>query len=67
MFGGVDKSILTKQSARADIDRELNIVEELLQHGGYIPHIDHHVPDDARWDRFVYYRERLNEIIDRRS
>lgn len=65
MFGGVDKRILTKQSTRADIDRELNIVEELLSQRGYIPHIDHHVPDDARWERFVYYRERLNEIIDR--
>jgi len=65
MFGGVDKQILTKQSDYSDIDRELNIVEKLLQYGGYIPHIDHHVPDDAQWDRFKYYRERLNEIIER--
>ena len=63
----MNKSILTKKSDYSDIDRELNIVEELLQHGGYIPHIDHHVPDDAQWDRFTYYRERLNEIIDRCS
>jgi len=65
MFGGVDKQILTKQSDYSYIDRELNIVEKLLQYGGYIPHIDHHVPDDAQWDRFKYYRERLNEIIER--
>ena len=64
MFGGIDKRILEKGKDRSDIDEELMIVEKMLRYGGYIPHIDHHVPDDAQWDRFKYYRERLNEIID---
>lgn len=64
MFGGIDKRILAKGKDRSDIDEELMIVEKMLRYGGYIPHIDHHVPDDAQWDRFKYYRQRLNEIID---
>jgi uroporphyrinogen decarboxylase len=65
MFGGIDKGILTKNRSRSSIDDELRMVEAMLVHGGYIPHIDHHVPDDAHWEQFVYYRQRLNDIIDR--
>jgi uroporphyrinogen decarboxylase len=65
MFGGVDKGILTKDRSRSAIDDELHMVENMLTHGGYIPHIDHHVPDDAHWEQFVYYRQRLNDVIDR--
>ena len=64
MFGGIDKGILTRDKNRSAIDAELRMVEKMLAHGGYIPHIDHHVPDDAHWEQFKYYRQRLNELID---
>jgi uroporphyrinogen decarboxylase len=64
ILGGVDKSIMTVENAKHNIDMELEKIKELLKYGGYIPHIDHHVSDDVRWDNFKYYRERLNDIID---
>lgn len=64
LLGGVDKRILTKGRSYEDIDSELKKVEKVLKTGGYIPHIDHHVPDDACWENFKYYRRRLNEIIE---
>jgi hypothetical protein len=36
----------------------------LVCRGGYIPHIDHAVPEDISWDSFAYYRTRLNGIVD---
>jgi uroporphyrinogen decarboxylase len=55
---------MTVENAKSDIDAELEEIRELLKYGGYLPHIDHHVSDDVRWDNFKYYRQKLNEIID---
>jgi uroporphyrinogen decarboxylase len=66
LIGGVDKRPLITGD-RAAIDAELSRIAPLLARGGYIPHIDHAVPQDISWDSFRYYRERLNEIIDRRK
>ena len=38
-----------------------------MQTGGYIPHIDHAVSEDVTWDNFKYYRQKLNDMIDRLS
>lgn len=65
LLGGVDKRVLIAGSSEEDIDGELRKVEKVLKTGGYIPHIDHHVPDDACWENFRYYRNRLNEIIEK--
>ena len=43
----------------------LEPVAELLRQGGYVPFADHSVPPDTSWPLFKYYRERLNEIIDK--
>jgi uroporphyrinogen decarboxylase len=64
VLGAVDKRVFTADKSFADIDDELEIVRQLLQQGGCIPHADHSVPDDACWKNFTYYRERLNTIID---
>jgi len=64
LLGGVDKRILQSPHGEADIDRELAIVGRVLSQGGYIPHIDHHVPDDASWANFKLYRTKLNRLID---
>ncbi|MHB1335668.1 MAG: uroporphyrinogen decarboxylase family protein [Candidatus Humimicrobiaceae bacterium] len=64
ILGGIDKKILRMDNGKAFIDRELEKVPVLLKQGGYIPHIDHHVSEDATWENFKYYRKKLNYIID---
>lgn len=64
ILGGIDKKILLRDEGRNFIDRELEKVPVLLKQGGYIPHIDHHVSEDATWENFKYYRSKLNNIID---
>jgi Uroporphyrinogen decarboxylase (URO-D) len=64
LLGGVDKRILAEGATSTDIDAELAVAAALLDQGGYIPHIDHHVPDDACWRNFQVYRRKLNAIID---
>lgn len=50
---------------RDGIDKALKETEEILKTGGYIPHMDHFVPPDVTLDNFVYYRKKLNDIIDK--
>jgi len=64
LFGGIDKRILTVEKSETEMDAELEKVKRVLRTGGYIPHMDHHIPDDACWKNFQYYRKRLNKIID---
>jgi uroporphyrinogen decarboxylase len=63
MCGGIPKSEITK--GRAAIDKILEPVAEVIKTGGYIPFGDHFIPPDVPWEEFLYYRTRLNEIIDR--
>ena len=64
LMGGIDKRILFEDSSVEKIDRELEIVKNILKDGRYIPHIDHFVSQDCTWDNFTYYRNGLNRIID---
>ncbi len=64
IMGGIDKRVLFSDSGKQRIDQELAIAEEMLKKGRYIPHIDHFVSQDCTWENFIYYRNRLNEIID---
>jgi uroporphyrinogen decarboxylase len=62
ILGGIDK--LKIAQGKAAIDEELNSkVPLMLRSGGYIPHIDHHVHPEISWTDFIYYRTRLNEMI----
>jgi len=65
MIGGVDKRILFDGATEKDIDTELAIVEKLLKKGRYVPHIDHFVSPDCRFDSFSCYRNKLNDIIEK--
>jgi uroporphyrinogen decarboxylase len=65
MLGGIDKRILTVDKKETHIDKELEKVKIILKTGGYVPHMDHHIPDDASWKNFKYYRMKLNEIIEK--
>jgi hypothetical protein len=62
MLGGISKYAVAE--GRPSIDRSLAAVESLLRRGGYIPYIDHSVPPSVSWDDFVYYRNRLNSLIE---
>ncbi len=64
LLGAVDKRVFAAGRSRRDIDAELDLAAGLLGAGGFVPHADHHVPDDSSWANFRYYREGLNRRID---
>ncbi len=64
IFGGIDKRALAKDQPAIDAELEKRM-PSLLQRGGYIPTVDHHVPPDVSWDNFVYYRRRVAEYYER--
>ncbi len=65
MMGGFNKKVLFADSSKQKIDDELDRVFSVMKLGGYIPHIDHAVSEDVTWENFKYYRERLNNLIDK--
>jgi uroporphyrinogen decarboxylase len=65
LLGGFDKRVLFAGSNRQSIENELLKTETVMSTGGYIPHIDHAVSEDVTWENFKYYRNRLNEIIEK--
>jgi hypothetical protein len=62
MWGGFDKNTLYK--GKEHIDKELEMIKELIKKGGYIPFADHLIPPNSSWENFKYYREKLDYIID---
>jgi hypothetical protein len=57
IFGGIDKRVLA--SGRAAIDAHLErIVPAMRARGGYIPTCDHGVPEEVRYEDYLYYRKR---------
>lgn len=61
IMGGIDK---TKLKNKELIDKELEEkVPFVLKRGGYIPSLDHLAPPDISWELFVYYRNKLNQMI----
>ena len=46
------------------VDKFLEPVAGLLEHGGYIPFGDHCISPGVNWEQFKYYRERLNKLVD---
>ena len=62
MMGGIPKSEISRSES---VDRFLEPVAEVLKTGGYVPYGDHFIPPDVTWEGFKYYRNRLNDLIDR--
>ena len=62
MMGGIPKSDISRPDL---VDKFLEPVEEVLKTGGYIPYGDHFIPPDVTWEGFQYYRNKLNDIIDK--
>jgi uroporphyrinogen-III decarboxylase len=61
MIGGIDKFALAH--GRDAIDKELEKIPFMLEHGRYIPGLDHGVPPDVSWDDYRYFYDRLRELI----
>ena len=61
MMGGIDKNALV-EGPKA-IDAELARVAPVILSGGYVPAVDHYVHPAVPWDHFLYYRERLAELL----
>ena len=64
MQGGLDKIKLRlgKEAIDAELEAKLPF---MLTQGGYIPYCDHLVPPDVPWDNFLYYRQRVQEFVER--
>lgn len=60
MRGGVDKFCVGK--GKEAIDRELDRVFPVVQDGGYIPHLDHHLPT-CTFEDYCYYMERKAQML----
>jgi len=64
IIGGLDKTKIAL--GKEEIDGELDIkVPFMLKKGGYIPCVDHDLPPNISWENFVYYREKLNRMIEK--
>ena len=61
MTGGIDKRVLAWD--KRAIDAELSAKLPLAEDGGYIPHLDHAIPDDVPYKNFVYYWRRKKERL----
>jgi len=64
IIGGIDKRVLAKD--KKVINQELESkLPFMLKTGGYIPTIDHFIPPDVPLENFIYYRNRIEEIMNR--
>lgn len=63
IMGGIPKSRICE--GKDAIDSFLEPVAEVLRTGGYIPFGDHFIPPEISFNEFSYYRNSLNDLIDR--
>ncbi len=61
MWGGIDKRVLAMDK-RAVYDEVMGKVPQLIEKGGYIPHIDHAIAHNATLENYMYYRELLTRV-----
>jgi uroporphyrinogen decarboxylase len=66
ILGGIDKREI--DLGPEAIDRELEKrLPFLLQRGGFVPTLDHHVTPEVSWSDFAYYRQKLAEYCEKYS
>ncbi len=61
MRGGINKYALL--GGKEAIDRELDRIAPVVQEGGYIPSIDHGVPNGVTFEDLCYYHERKRQLL----
>ncbi len=60
MWGNVDKRALTK--GKEAIDAEMARLAPAVAQGGFIPLVDHAVPDDVPYQNYLYYLEQRKKL-----
>jgi uroporphyrinogen decarboxylase len=60
MWGNVDKRALAK--GKEAIDAEIERLAPVVAKGGFIPLVDHGVPEDISYENYCYYLERRKQI-----
>lgn len=63
MMGGIPKEEIGQ--SKEMVNQLLIEVEEVLKTGGYIPFADHSIPPEISFEEFSYYRNLLNQLIDK--
>jgi hypothetical protein len=61
LMGGFNKNVLAQSAAQ--IDKEINIIKEVIKYGGYIIMADHLIPPNVSFENFKYYRNKVKEIL----
>ncbi len=61
LWGNVDKRALAR--GRQAIDAELARLAPVAALGGFIPLVDHQVPDDVSLENYLYYLQRRKELF----
>ena len=61
MIGGVDKHAFI--NGREGVDGALKNIPYMLESGRFIPAPDHEIPNDVSWDTYLYFIERLREMV----
>jgi hypothetical protein len=57
IIGGIDKRELAK--GKSEIDRQVQMVKELIKYSGYMVNCDHHITPDISYQNIVYF---INEV-----
>lgn len=61
IIGGIDKRVLVK--SKKEIDEYLaKILPGMRRRGGYIPTVDHGVPEEVPYENYLHYRKRCQEL-----
>jgi hypothetical protein len=47
---------------RTKIDRQVEIVKDLIRGGGYFVQVDHHLPEDISYENIVYFINEVNKL-----
>lgn len=58
--GGLDKRALA--ASKADIDEQLDLAEEMVQRGRYVPAFDHLIPPDVSWENYAYAAHNIKDL-----
>jgi uroporphyrinogen decarboxylase len=60
MWGNVDKRALAQ--GQTAIDAEISRLAPVVESGGFIPLVDHGVPDDVPYENYLYYLEQRKQM-----
>jgi len=66
LIGGIDLDLLrhTKKTIKRTLE---DMVPDLISNGGYLPLADGRVREDVPFENYVYYREILEQITQKRT